>query len=126
MKGDSIDLADGRGTDGVDPVAHIWEELKRHLEQRSKDLSAEVRRYPTPIAHCDDQLPKLIAQRDHAIRQLRLMAAIDPTAPPGARVERRGALEEYLSATSGDPDDEIEGTLRSRLTQEMAARRLRQ
>ena len=126
MKSDSIDLVGGRGTAGVDPVARIWDELKRHLEQRSKDLSAEVRRYPTPIAHCDDQLPKLIAQRDHAIRQLRLMAAIDPAAPTGARVVQRGALEEYLLATSGDPDDEIEGALRSRLTRELAARSPRQ
>lgn len=115
-------IADGRNADALDPVTRIWDELKAHLEQRGKELSAEVRRYPTPIAHCDDQLPKLIAQRDHALRQLRLMADVDSFAS-SARMVSLGALEAYLSASAGDPDDDFESAMRSRLAKEVAANR---
>jgi hypothetical protein len=114
--------ADAPSGGGPDPVIWAWDELKRHLEQRGKELSAEVRRYPTPIGHCDDQLPKLIAQRDHAMRQLRLMAEVD-SAPSGVGAEQSfEALVQYLSASAADPDDETEIAIRSRL-EEAAARR---
>ncbi len=47
--------------------------LEKHLEQRYRELFEEVRHYPTPIAHCDDQLPWLIEQRTHALSQLQAL-----------------------------------------------------
>ena len=44
----------------------VNETLMRRLEQGSRDLHEKVRAYPTPIARCDDQLPKYIALRDAA------------------------------------------------------------
>jgi hypothetical protein len=37
--------------------------MSRYLEQRIAELSDEIRRYPTPIARCDEQLTALIEQR---------------------------------------------------------------
>jgi hypothetical protein len=37
--------------------------MSRFLEQRIAELSDEIRRYPTPIARCDEQLTALIEQR---------------------------------------------------------------
>jgi len=49
-----------------------WARLKARLEERRRELHEAVRSYPSPIARCDDQLPKLIAQRDAAVRACRL------------------------------------------------------
>jgi hypothetical protein len=37
--------------------------MSRYLEQRIAELSGEIRRYPTPIARCDEQLTALIERR---------------------------------------------------------------
>jgi hypothetical protein len=37
--------------------------MSRYLEQRIAELSDEIRRYPTPIARCDEQLSALLEQR---------------------------------------------------------------
>ena len=39
-------------------------------ERRAADLSAAVRRYPAPIARCDEQLPALIESRREVMRLL--------------------------------------------------------
>lgn len=54
--------------------------LEAHLDQRYRALFEEVRHYPTPIAHCDDQLPWLIEQRKHALSQLRTLSVADSPA----------------------------------------------
>ena len=38
-------------------------EIRAYLARRAAALSAAVRRYPTPIARCDEQLPALIEAR---------------------------------------------------------------
>jgi hypothetical protein len=99
----------------LDPVAAAWSELKIYLDRRSKELSEEVRNYPTPIARCDEQLTKLIEQRSGAIDQLKLLLEAAParSGPPGRH--RLAALEAYLMLPQAFPDDEIEIALRSRL-----------
>ena len=100
----------------LDPVVAAWSELKIYLDRRSKELSEEVRNYPTPIARCDEQLTKLIEQRAGAINQLKLLLEAAParSGPLGRR--RLAALEAYLMRPRAFPDDEIEIALRSRLS----------
>jgi hypothetical protein len=99
-----------------DAVVAAWSELKIYLDRRTKELSEEVRNYPTPIARCDEQLTKLIEQRSGAINQLKLLLEAAPTrsGPPGRR--RLAALEAYLMRPRAFADDEIETALRSRLS----------
>lgn len=99
----------------LDPVVAAWMELKIYLDRRSKELSEEVRNYPTPIARCDEQLTKLIEQRAGAINQLKLLLEAAPTRSGPLGRSRLAALEAYLMLPRAFPDDEIETALRSRL-----------
>lgn len=92
-------------------VTHAaWSALTAYLEQRSRDLCDEVRHYPTPIAHCDEQLPGLIEQRTRAIARFRQAAECDPAQPGG-----RERLQAFLAATGNGIDDETELALRAAL-----------
>jgi hypothetical protein len=99
----------------LDAVVAAWSELKIYLDRRSKELSDEVRNYPTPIARCDEQLSKLIEQRAGAINQLKLLLQAEParSGPFGRR--RLAALDAYLMRPYPIADDEREVALRSRL-----------
>ncbi|MEW6688234.1 MAG: hypothetical protein AB1452_03975 [Pseudomonadota bacterium] len=44
--------------------------MTRSLEQRIAELSEEIRRYPTPIARCDEQLTALIEERSLLLNSL--------------------------------------------------------
>jgi uncharacterized small protein (DUF1192 family) len=44
--------------------------MSRYLEERIAGLSEEIRRYPTPIACCDEQLAGLIEERARLLSQL--------------------------------------------------------
>jgi len=46
-------------------------ELRRRLERRAAELSDEIRRYPTPIARCDEQLTDLLERRARVFELLR-------------------------------------------------------
>lgn len=93
-----------------DTVDALWAALRRHLDSRFRQSCAELRHYPTPIARCDDQLPKLIEQRDHARAELERMTAIEETAIDTST----DAAQRFLAgATPTDDDTEI--LLRSRL-----------
>jgi uncharacterized small protein (DUF1192 family) len=61
------------------------------LHRRIDALSEEIRRYPTPIARCDLQLPALIEER------AALMARFDALSGPG------GCSPEALWASDGGP-----------------------
>jgi len=43
---------------------------KKILEEKISAISGEIRRYPTPIARCDEQLTGLIEERARLLRQL--------------------------------------------------------
>jgi hypothetical protein len=91
----------------TDPLFEAWGDLKRHLESRSRALTEEVRHYPTPIARCDEQLTKLLEQREHAVRQLRRMLEHE-------RQPSRPFLRQFIDSCAPS-DDEDEMTLVSRL-----------
>jgi chorismate mutase len=55
--------------------------MKQELERRIAELSEEIRRYPTPIARCDEQLAQLLEERARLLSQLRLL---DDGAPDAA------------------------------------------
>src|SRR5215467_9161879 len=93
-----------------DSVGGVWAALRHHLEARFRQCCDELRHYPTPIARCDDQLPKLIEQRDHARAELERMTGIATTAT-GATAN---AARRFLAATT-PTDDDLEIMLRSRV-----------
>jgi len=43
---------------------------RRALEQRIAAISDEIRRYPTPIARCDEQLTALLDERSRLLKLL--------------------------------------------------------
>jgi len=45
-----------------------------NLERRIRDLSLEIRSYPTPIARCDEQLAALLEERARLIELLERLA----------------------------------------------------
>jgi hypothetical protein len=91
-------------------VGSVWIELRRHLETRFRELCEELRGYPTPIARCDDQLPKLIEQRDHTRAELERMTTVAGT----AAAVTADAAQRFLAAAA-TTDDDAETMLRSRL-----------
>lgn len=99
-------------------AAHaLWSQLRAHLEQRYQALFDEVRRYPTPIAHCDDQLPKLIEQRSHALAQLQRMGEASAASPE--------AMRAYVATapwTDDDTEEELLAQLRTVLGITVTAR----
>jgi hypothetical protein len=105
-------------------VVDLWTELRRHLGRRSSELNAEIRAYPSPIARCDDQLPKLLEQRARAVRLLHaaieLDAQVAASAVEATWLER---LQEFLSGPDAATDDDAETELRSRLSVALAWKR---
>jgi len=93
-----------------DSVGGVWAALRHHLESRFRQSCEELRHYPTPIARCDDQLPKLIEQRDHARAELERMTAIGGA----AAAVTADAARRFLAAAR-PTDDDAETRLRSRL-----------
>ena len=45
-------------------------DAKVELERRLAELSEEIRRYPTPIARCDEQLAALLEERSRIFHEL--------------------------------------------------------
>ena len=107
--------APARADRSLEPVIDCWSELERYLERRSRELNAEVRGYPTPIAHCDDQLPKLLEQRARANEQLQLARAADAAAPSIWSDPWLEARRQVLTSPMVIEDDETESEIRARL-----------
>jgi len=51
-------------------IESLCRAVREYLERQVELLTEEVRRYPTPIARCDDQLTGLLEQRASALAQL--------------------------------------------------------
>ena len=86
--------------------------LRSLLAERIERVNQEVRNYPQPIAHCDDQLNKLLEQRARLAGHLdRMNALADGDL---SRADRVALVEALLTSPSG-LDDETEEQFRSRL-----------
>jgi len=46
-------------------------EARQQLERRLAELSQQVRDYPRPIAHCDEQLSALLEERARVLEALK-------------------------------------------------------
>ena len=96
----------------------MWNEIKLHLEDRRRALSAEIRDYPTPIPRCDAQFNHLYEQQARLARDLDRIRALG---------EKNPGREDYIEligrfvASAPYTDDPAERQLRSRL--EAAAKR---
>lgn len=112
-------MTESRPTPAAKSVAAIWAELRDHLGASFRQLNSEVRHYPTPIARCDAQLPKLLEQRDHARTELERMRAIDACSGTSAAPTVR-EIERFLDAAP-PADDETELALRARLEAALSA-----
>jgi hypothetical protein len=44
--------------------------MSKWIEHRIAELSEEIRRYPGPIARCDEHLPALLEERARLLSQL--------------------------------------------------------
>ena len=92
-------------------LATVYSELEAHLEQRCRELMAEVRSYPGPIARCDVQLTKLIEERTRALERVQQLQKLGPVPARGSRARWTTRLLELID----DGDDPTERQLRLRL-----------
>jgi hypothetical protein len=104
------------------PIIRTWSELKIYLERRTRELNAEVRGYPTPIARCDDQLPKLLEQRSRAHQQLGLTTGADGPDFDVGSDRWAEACRQVLASPMVVDDDETESAIRARLRAALSAR----
>jgi hypothetical protein len=103
------------------PIISALSELKIYLERRTLELNAEVRAYPTPIARCDDQLPKLLEQRSRAHQQLGLTTGADGADSDVGSDRWAEACRQVLASPMVIEDDETEGAIRARLRAALSA-----
>jgi hypothetical protein len=102
----------------ADDVEDAWVALRRCLESHSLELHDELRTYPTPIARCDEQLTRLIEQRDTAFRRLRLAADLDASRTSVASEEWVTRLRRFAANLETDDDGVL--AARARLVAAMA------
>ena len=95
-------------------VQAIWAELKGHLERRVTQLNEEIRRYPTPIARCDEQLGALLEQRATLFGRLKQLDGFDAAAR-----KRQNQIHAVLDMPF-DPADQQEQRLRAHLKHQLS------
>jgi chorismate mutase len=52
--------------------------MSAYLEKRIAELSEEIRRYPGPIARCDEHLPALLEERARLMCELEKAVGCQP------------------------------------------------
>ena len=102
---------------GPAAVQAIWAELKGHLEQRVTQLNEEIRRYPTPIARCDEQLGALLEQRAALFGRLKQMDGFDVAA---RNRQHRVRLLQSLFGLPSDAAEPEELRLQARLKRQLS------
>ena len=102
-------------------IAASWATLRTHLEAKTRELNAEVHSYPTPIARCDDQLPKLLEQRGRAVEQLKLVDAVGPMPAAAAAADWERKVAAFLKRPDAATDDDIEAAIHARLRNALPA-----
>ena len=93
-------------------LRELCDEIRADLAGRSAALSEAVRRYPTPIARCDEQLAGLLETRAEVLRLLDCAAA-----PEGDR-----ALVEAFATAAVRWDDAAAARLRAKAKEVIAGR----
>lgn len=89
----------------AESIMDAWAALRARLEGRKRELSEAVRAYPTPIARCDDQLPKAIAQRDAAARLARAALEIDASRAALRDAEWHERVRDFAAQLASAEDD---------------------
>lgn len=83
-------------------IDETWTALRGALAAYARALDDEVRSYPTPIARCDEQLTKAIADRDAAYRQLRRAEDLDRERDTLGQRQWRARLREFTRPDAPD------------------------
>jgi len=97
----------------AESIVEAWTALMGELEARKRELGEAVRAYPTPIARCDDQLPKAIAQRDAAAMLVRSAIEVDRSRAALPMAQWRERVRDFaLRLGTADDDGDFEATLR--------------
>lgn len=104
-----------------DAVDEAWRLLYDALEARSRAMLEEVRRYPTPIARCDEQLTQAIEDRDAAFRLLKAATEIDALRCTSPRAAWRERAAGFVASLEADGDAAI-GAARTRFAQALDTR----
>jgi len=102
----------------ADDIEAAWAALRGWLESRSLELHDELRGYPTPIARCDEQLTRLIEQRDAAFQRLRLAAELDAGRASVTSEEWAARVRRFAATLEADDDGVL--AARARLVAPMA------
>jgi hypothetical protein len=93
----------------AESMMEAWGALMGELEARKRDLGEAVRAYPTPIARCDDQLPKAIAQRDAAARLVRSAIEVEGARAALSMGQWRERVRDFaLQIGAADDDAKLE------------------
>lgn len=66
--------------------------MRGELEQRIAVLSDEIRRYPTPLARCDEQLTQLLEERARLVARLQALLE-NPGCGPDSRWNNDGGMD---------------------------------
>ena len=97
----------------AESMMEAWAALMGELEARKRELGEAVRAYPTPIARCDDQLPRAIAQRDAAARLVRSAAEVEGARSALSTGQWRERVRDFaLQLGAADDDAALEATRR--------------
>lgn len=82
--------------------SEAWRELRGKVAARCKALNDEIRQYPRPIARCDEQLTRLIEQRDRMRALQERMTAVEASEPDAPRlgdIVRQALDDEEISVS---------------------------
>ena len=74
-----------------DLIRSLWNDIRRHLEDRKAQLFEEIGNYPPPIPACDQQFNHLLEERARISRELNRVAALCQRGPPKAIATRRSS-----------------------------------
>lgn len=89
----------------AESMEEAWASLMGELEARKRELGEAVRAYPTPIARCDDQLPKAIAQRDAAALLVRTAIEVERSRAALPMAQWRERVRDFALRLGTDDDD---------------------
>jgi hypothetical protein len=106
----------------AESMMEAWGALMGELEARKHELGEAVRAYPTPIARCDDQLPKAIAQRDAAARWVRWAIELEGARPALSMAQWRERVRDFAQQLGVADDDAALEAKRRRVLAALEAR----